>query len=95
MNPESDPLGSGYHIIQSTIAVGSGGIIYSSTNGTAWTSRTSGVATNLNGVCWADTLARVLIAPAELPVGVITAFCGAPFFVYLLRRGREREVGLA
>ena len=33
----------------------------------------------------ADTLARNVVAPAELSVGVITAFCGAPFFVYLLR----------
>ena len=33
----------------------------------------------------ADTLARTIVAPAELSVGVITAFCGAPFFVYLLR----------
>jgi iron complex transport system permease protein len=37
----------------------------------------------------ADTIARNIVAPAELSVGVITAFCGAPFFVYLLRaRGR-------
>jgi iron complex transport system permease protein len=36
----------------------------------------------------ADTLARSVIAPAELSVGVITSFCGAPFFVYLLRAGR-------
>jgi iron complex transport system permease protein len=33
-----------------------------------------------------DTFARTLIAPAELPVGVITALCGAPYFIYLLRR---------
>lgn len=33
----------------------------------------------------ADTIARTVVAPAELSVGVITAFCGAPFFVYLLR----------
>jgi len=33
----------------------------------------------------ADTLARTVVAPAELSVGVITAFCGAPFFVYILR----------
>ena len=33
----------------------------------------------------ADTLARLVVQPAELPVGVVTAFCGAPFFVYLLR----------
>jgi iron complex transport system permease protein len=34
----------------------------------------------------ADTLARSVVAPAELSVGVITSFCGAPFFIYLLRR---------
>lgn len=33
----------------------------------------------------ADTVARDVIAPAEISVGAITAFCGAPFFVYLLR----------
>jgi len=33
----------------------------------------------------ADTLARTLVAPSELPVGVISAFLGAPFFIYLLR----------
>lgn len=33
----------------------------------------------------ADTLARSVVAPAELSVGVITSFCGAPVFVYLLR----------
>jgi iron complex transport system permease protein len=34
----------------------------------------------------ADTLAHTLLSPTEIPVGVITAFCGAPFFLYLLRR---------
>jgi iron complex transport system permease protein len=34
----------------------------------------------------ADTLARTLLAPMELPVGVVTALCGAPYFIYLLRR---------
>jgi iron complex transport system permease protein len=33
----------------------------------------------------ADAVARGVAQPAELPVGVVTAFCGAPFFVYLLR----------
>ena len=33
----------------------------------------------------ADTLARTVISPNELPVGVITAFLGAPFFIYLLK----------
>jgi putative ferrichrome transport system permease protein fhuG len=31
-------------------------------------------------------LARLLLAPMELPVGVIMAFWGAPFFLFLLRR---------
>jgi iron complex transport system permease protein len=34
----------------------------------------------------ADTAARTLIAPSELPVGVISAFLGAPFFLLLLRK---------
>jgi iron complex transport system permease protein len=34
----------------------------------------------------ADTLARTIMPPTEIPVGIITAFCGAPFFLYLLRR---------
>lgn len=33
----------------------------------------------------ADTLARNVVAPAELSVGIITSFCGAPVFIYLLR----------
>jgi iron complex transport system permease protein len=35
----------------------------------------------------ADTVARTIIAPRELPVGAITALIGAPLFVYLLKRG--------
>ncbi len=34
----------------------------------------------------ADTLARVIIAPTELPVGIITAIIGVPFFISLLRQ---------
>ncbi len=34
----------------------------------------------------ADTMARTVISPSELPVGVITAFMGAPFFIYLLKK---------
>ena len=33
-----------------------------------------------------DTLARTVVAPAELPVGAVTALAGAPVFIYLLRR---------
>ena len=35
----------------------------------------------------ADTLARTVAAPTELPVGAMTAMAGAPVFIYLLRRG--------
>ncbi len=34
----------------------------------------------------ADLVARTVVSPSELPVGIVTAFCGAPFFLYLLRR---------
>jgi len=37
----------------------------------------------------ADLLARTLLSPAQIPVGVITALIGAPFFIYLLRRTRR------
>lgn len=39
----------------------------------------------------ADLLARSLVAPAELPVGVVTALLGAPFFLWLLRRRSGTE----
>ena len=35
----------------------------------------------------ADTLARTVVSPTELPVGAMTAMAGAPVFIYLLRRG--------
>jgi iron complex transport system permease protein len=38
----------------------------------------------------ADTAARSLLAPQQLPVGVITALLGVPAFILLLMRGRER-----
>lgn len=37
----------------------------------------------------ADVLARVLLAPQELPVGIVTALAGAPFFLWVLRRSRQ------
>jgi iron complex transport system permease protein len=35
----------------------------------------------------ADTIARIVVAPAELPIGIVTAAIGAPFFLWLLLRG--------
>lgn len=46
-------------------------------------------ATALGGaiaIVLADTLARTIVAPTELPVGAMTAMAGAPMFLYLLRR---------
>ena len=37
----------------------------------------------------ADLLARIILIPAEIPVGIITAIIGAPFFIYLLRHTRR------
>ncbi len=38
---------------------------------------------------WADVAARTVMSPQELPVGIITAFVGAPFFISLLRRKKN------
>ena len=37
---------------------------------------------------FADLVARLALAPAELPIGIVTAFIGAPFFLLLLLRRR-------
>ncbi|MGH2442721.1 MAG: FecCD family ABC transporter permease [Chloroflexota bacterium] len=40
-----------------------------------------------------DLIARVVIAPSEVPLGVVTAIIGAPFFIHLLRRNRRSYAG--
>src|SRR3546814_9009670 len=42
-------------------------------------------------LCLADLLARTISSPAEIPIGVVTAFFGAPFFVLVLRSARRRS----
>lgn len=42
------------------------------------------------GLILADVVARMVIAPGELPIGVVTAFVGAPFFLLVLRHSRAR-----
>lgn len=39
----------------------------------------------------ADTISRSLIPPIEIPVGIVTAIIGAPYFLYLLKRGRSNK----
>lgn len=43
----------------------------------------------------ADLVARTIATPAEVPLGVVTALVGAPFFLWLLRRTRTRQGGWA
>ncbi len=40
----------------------------------------------------ADVLARVVLAPQELPLGIITALIGAPFFLWVLRRAKNQGI---
>jgi iron complex transport system permease protein len=40
----------------------------------------------------ADMLCRVLVAPAELPIGVVISLAGAPLFFWLLRKGSSQGV---
>lgn len=44
-------------------------------------------------VMWSDLAARYLLAPTEIPLGIVTAFVGAPFFAYLLYRNKRRREG--
>ncbi|MCT7480391.1 FecCD family ABC transporter permease [Aliarcobacter cryaerophilus] len=41
---------------------------------------------------WADSFARTIVSPAELPIGIITALIGAPFFLWLLIRNRQSTI---
>ncbi len=41
-----------------------------------------------------DTLARTVVAPAELPIGILTSLIGGPFFLWLLMRHQTRSLGL-
>jgi iron complex transport system permease protein len=38
----------------------------------------------------ADIIARTVMAPQELPVGIVTALVGAPFFLWVLRRAKNQ-----
>lgn len=40
----------------------------------------------------ADTMSRTLLAPAELPVGILTALVGGPFFIYLILREQKDRI---
>ncbi len=39
---------------------------------------------------WSDALSRSVISPAEIPIGIVTSLVGAPFFMYLLLRKKDR-----
>ncbi|MCH8531234.1 MAG: iron ABC transporter permease [Saccharospirillum sp.] len=41
---------------------------------------------------WADVFARLVVAPAELPIGIITSLIGGPFFLYLLMKQQDRSL---
>jgi iron complex transport system permease protein len=42
----------------------------------------------------ADTLARIILKPAEIPIGIITAAFGGPFFIYLLIKEKRKNEGM-
>jgi iron complex transport system permease protein len=43
-----------------------------------------------SALLFADVLARIVLAPQELPVGIVTALAGAPFFLWVLRRAKNQ-----
>ena len=58
-----------------------------------WSTATAAVVflepTQIGFLAFGQVGARTLAAPAELPVGVITAFVGAPFFCFVLWKGMQ------
>lgn len=46
-------------------------------------------------VVWSDTAARLVLAPTELPIGILTAAIGVPFFLLVLRRSAAGAVGVS
>ncbi len=42
---------------------------------------------------WMDVIARTLLSPQEIPIGILTSLCGGPFFIYLLRNKSEVKEG--
>jgi len=49
----------------------------------------------VSGACLllaADIVGRIIARPGELDVGIVTAFVGAPFFIWIVRRQRVREL---
>jgi iron complex transport system permease protein len=42
---------------------------------------------------WVDVLARMVVAPQELPIGIITSFIGGPFFLWLLHHKQRAFEG--
>ncbi|MGB1581335.1 MAG: FecCD family ABC transporter permease [Nevskiales bacterium] len=42
---------------------------------------------------WTDALSRTVVAPAELPIGIVTSLIGGPFFIWLLLQNRQRLFG--
>ena len=48
-----------------------------------------GALTGAIFLIWADVFARTILAPRELPLGIVTGFVGAPFFIWLLRRNKD------
>ena len=49
------------------------------------------VDANVRAVALADIAARTVQSPGEIPIGVVTACVGAPFFLFVLRSRRARE----
>ena len=41
---------------------------------------------------WIDVIGRLVARPSELDVGIVTAFLGAPFFIWIVRRAKLRAL---
>jgi len=48
------------------------------------------IISGATGLLFSDVIARILLAPQEIPVGIITSLAGAPFFLWVLRRSKTQ-----
>ena len=53
---------------------------------------TDGLLLGASLMLFADLAARTVVMPAELPVGIVTALIGAPFFLWLILHAREGRI---
>ena len=81
---------SSYRMEEAKAAKAGGTIRVAYVGGSITAANASGVNDGAGMLLVADVIARSVMAPQELPVGIVTALFGAPFFLWVLRRAKNQ-----